>query len=214
MANKLLRDIAGSVLVESTIVIPIFLLLVFGTIDATYMLYDWALANKAAYVGARLAVVSNPVAQNITSSINYTSGQLQNMGQLCFDSSGAPTGNCYSTALVSCTSTSCVPNTYGFTSANFTSILTAMQRIYCPGVQSANCRLKAANVTVSYQTNGTGFVGEPGGLPMNVTVSITGLTHEFYFIGPLMKVFGGTFSNVANIPTFATTLPSEDMTTN
>ena len=85
---------------------------------------------------------------------------------------------------------------------------------HIPGVQSANCRLKAANVTVSYQTNGTGFVGEPSGLPMNVTVSLTGLTHEFYFIGPLMKIFGGTFANVANIPTFATTLPSEDMTTN
>ena len=78
--NKFPRDIAGSVLVESTIVIPIFLLLVFGTIDATYMLYDWALANKAAYVGARLAVVSNPVAQNITSSTSTTLADLERQG--------------------------------------------------------------------------------------------------------------------------------------
>ena len=217
MANKLLRDITGSVLVEYTIVFPIFILLILGTIDISYMLSDWALANKATNVGARFAVVSDPVAPNITSSTNYTSSQLQNIGQLCFDSSGTATGNCYSTGLVSCTSTSCAPNTYGFTRANFTAILTAMQRIYCPLVPSAQlatqCRLKAANVTISYQTNGIGFVGESP-LSMNVTVSITGLTHQFYFIGPIMNLFGGLFSNSATIPTFATTLTSEDMVSN
>src|SRR5262249_1152563 len=166
------------VLVEYTIVFPLFILLVLGTVDVSYMLSEWALANKAAQRGARMAVVSNPVAQNITSTSNYTSAQLQQLGQLCFDSSGnLLTGNCYSTGLVSCTSTACTPSTYGFSSANFASILTAMQRAYCPGVAPANCKLQATNVTISYQTNNTGFVGQPGGLPMDVTVSITGLTH-------------------------------------
>ena len=49
------------------------------------------------------------------------------------------------------------------------------------------------------------------GLPMNVTVSITGMTHQFYFIGPIMSFFGGLFPNNAAIPKFATTLQSEDM---
>ena len=66
LASKLLRDITGSILVEYTIVFPLFILLVLGTIDVTYMLYEWALANKAAYVGARTAVVSDPVANGIT----------------------------------------------------------------------------------------------------------------------------------------------------
>ena len=215
LANNLLRDIKGSVLVEYTIVFPLFILLILGTIDVSYMIYDWALANKAANTGARLAVVSNPVAVNITSNSNYTSAQLQNLGKLCYDSSGNfISNNCYSTGLVVCSSSSCSPNTYGFSSANFTPILTAMQLIYCPGVSAANCRLKATNVSIPYQTNGTGFVGQPGGLPMNVTVSISGMTHQFYFIGPIMSFFGGVFSNVANIPTFATTLTSEDVVTN
>ena len=41
--------------------------MVLGTIDVVYMLYEWALANKAAYVGARTAMVSDPVANGITS---------------------------------------------------------------------------------------------------------------------------------------------------
>ena len=82
--SKLLRDISGAILVETTIVLPMFLLLVLGTIDVTYMFYEWALANKAAYVGARVAVVSDPVAPKIT-DLNYTESQLQLIGQPCFD---------------------------------------------------------------------------------------------------------------------------------
>jgi Flp pilus assembly protein TadG len=59
--HNLLRDIRGSVLIETTIVMPMFLLLVLGTIDVTYMFYDWNLANKAAYVSALTDVISNPV---------------------------------------------------------------------------------------------------------------------------------------------------------
>jgi hypothetical protein len=46
-------------------------------------------------------------------------------------------------------------------------------------------RIAATNVQISYQQNGLGFVGQTaslGGLPMNVTVSISGMTHQFYFI--------------------------------
>ena len=85
--------------------------------------------------------------------------------------------------------------------------------------------LQRENVTISYQTNGTGLVGQawegsadPGNpqftLAMNVTVSITGMTHQFYFVSPLLKVFGGAISATPAIPTFATTLQSEDLFTN
>ena len=64
--NRLLRDCIGSSLVEFTIVFPVFMLVAFGTVDITYMLYDWALASKAAYTGARTAIVSFPAAAGIT----------------------------------------------------------------------------------------------------------------------------------------------------
>src|SRR5437868_1271710 len=76
---KLLRDISGSALVEATLVIPLMLLLALGIIDVTYMFYEWGLANKAAYRGARTAVVSNPVASDVT-NVSFTA----TVGQLCF----------------------------------------------------------------------------------------------------------------------------------
>ena len=225
LAPRLLRDIEGSVLVETTIVIPMFLLLVLGTIDVTYMFFEWALANKAAYVGARTAIVSDPVAQGIT-TFNYTS----TAGQYCFEFDQTtlqsdPIANCpFVPNWVNCTGAapsggSC-DNGYTFSDAApyypFTTIFSRMQSIF-PSLQRQN-------VTVSYQTNGLGFVGEtatPGamsGLPMNVKVSVNCMTHQFYFLSGLMGwVIGTPAGCPANtpkgwsIPTFASTLQSEDM---
>ena len=209
MAIKLIRDNSGSVLVETTLVLPMFFLVTLGTIDASYMLYEWVLANKAVYVGARTAVLASPVATNITTAA-FTSVELQNIGQACFNSSGTNV-NCPSTGLVVCTSTACTPATFGFNSANFTPVLSAMQKIFP--------RVAAGNVTISYQTNGSGFVGETassGGLPMNVTVTLQCMTHQFYFLGALMNwVYTppcGTTLQGPTLPTFSTTMQSEIMT--
>jgi Flp pilus assembly protein TadG len=206
--SKLLRDISGAILVETTIVLPMFLLLVLGTIDVTYMFYEWALANKAAYVGARIAVVSDPVAAKIT-DLNYTESQLQLIGQPCFDNAGNNV-NCPLVPPTVCTSTACTPNTFGFDSTAFKNIFDRM-KVILP-------RLQLQNVTITYQANDSGFVGQPYvgntaqfSLPLNVTVSITDMTHQFYFIGPLVKFFGVFFPAMSTLPTFATTLQSEDM---
>jgi len=188
---------------------PMFLLLVLGTIDATYMFYDWGLANKAAYVGARAAVTSNPVDPAVT-NLSYTSAQLQNIGQSCLNFS------CPTVSSV-CTGTSTGVTCRGGDDAAFTNIFNRMQAVF-PSLQRQN-------VTISYQTNGTGIVGQawegsldPANpqftLPMNVTVSITGMTHQYYFVSPLLQFFGGRISATPAIPTFATTLQSEDMFTN
>ena len=209
--RKLLRDIRGSVLVETTIVLPMFLVLVLGTVDVTYMFYDWALANKAAYVGARMAVTSDPVDPDVT-NLSYTPAQLQNIGQSCLVVS-CPSANSVCTGAAS--GGSCTSGTFQNTA--FTRIFDTMQRVFS--------RLQRQNVTISYQTNGTGVVGQawdgsadPGNpqftLPMNVTVSITRMTHQFYFISPLLRFLGGGISATPAMPTFATTLQSEDMFTN
>jgi hypothetical protein len=212
LAVRFWRDIAGSVLVEYTVVFPLFMLVTLGTVDVAYMLYEWALANKATYVGARAAVVSNPVAQNITEDrLLYDPSQLKQMGQYCFDfATGTGNGNCPDVK-VDCTSTACTPNTFGFngsafTNANGTGIFDRMKVIFP--------RLQPDNVTISYQLNGSGYVGRPGGLPMNVTVSVQNVTHQFYFLTGIMPVFGGRFGSASAIPAFATTLTSEDITTN
>jgi TadE-like protein len=214
LAGKFWRDITGSVLVEYAVVFPLFMLVTLGTVDVTYMLYEWALANKATYVGARAAVVSNPVAQSITEQSSlYDASQLKQMGQYCFDfATGTSNGNCPPPNVkVDCTSSACKPDTFGFdssafTNANSTGIFDRMKVIFP--------RLQPDNVTISYQLNGSGYVGRPGGLPMNVTVRVQNVTHQFYFVAGMMRFFGGTFASTPAIPAFATTLTSEDMVTN
>ncbi len=221
-SNKLLRDIAGSVLIEATVTIPLMLVLALGTVDAAYMFYEWTLANKAAYVGARKAVVSSPAASNVA-NLSYTAADLQQLGQLCFGATtGTATGNCPSVnaVCVSATASCGTGNTYN--NGNFTYIVTAMQAVFP--------RIAASNVQITYSTDNLGFVGQPWAgsdfvnnniqytLPMNVTVCIgcgsaTAMTHQFFFIGPLIRFFGGTFPAAVNIPQFSTTLPSESIYT-
>lgn len=218
LVRNLLRDSAGSVLVETTIVIVFFLLLIFGIIDVSYMFFDWARANKAAYVGARTAIVSNPVDPEIYLNLSYSSSQLQKIGDPCYDSSGDNI-NCPAVKSV-CTSMGCSGHRYDANA--FNTIFTAMKKVFP--------QIEPRNVRISYETNGTGFVGEPyidnttcNGcfiLPMNVTVSLECMTHPFFFIDVLM---GWIFPPPPNcptslkgpaIPTVATTMQSEGMFTN
>src|SRR5262245_3828499 len=97
---------------------------------------DLSLANKAAYIGARQAVIAAPVATGIT-DLNYNATLL---GQPCFDSTGTATGNCPTV------NTTCTPNgssggncTGGetFDNAAFTTIFNPMNRLFA-GLQRQN----------------------------------------------------------------------------
>jgi hypothetical protein len=205
-------------IVEYTVIFPLFILAILGTVDISYMFFEWGMADKAAYAGARTAVVTYPVAQNITNP-SYTATQLQNIGVLCFaNDTGVANGNCptFSTVCTPASSRGSCTNGYAWGAteeAAFTRILAGMQAVFP--------RLGRQNVLISYQSNGLGFVGRPGGLPMDVTVSISCMTHQFFFINGLM---GWAFPAPAGcpagtpggplIPTYATTLTSESMATN
>jgi hypothetical protein len=184
----------------------LFLILALGAIDAAYLFFDWSMANKAVYLGARTAVISDPVDPSVNPS--YTTAQLQKLGLPCFDrSTGGSNSNCPSISYVCAGPATCS------TTQKFKDIVSSMQAVYCLGQSSpyTNCLLQPANVTVSYQSNGSGFVGEPDGLPLNVTVSIHGMTHTFFFVGPILSFFQGSISSTQSIPAFATTMQSEDM---
>jgi TadE-like protein len=208
--NRLIRDCSGGSLIEFTLVFPVTILVTLGTVDATYMLYEWGLANKAAYRGARTAIVRDPVTPAaIPSSGAYTSADI---GDLCFDPA---TGAAVSPPKCPTFTYICsVPANAGtcpnFDAAKFNIILAQMQVVFP--------RLQSGHVVIRYETSGLGFAGRPGGLPMSVTVSFKCLTHEFFFLKGLM---GWAFTAPANpcpagpagppMPAFATTLPSEDM---
>jgi Flp pilus assembly protein TadG len=211
LVTKFWKDTQGSVLVETTIVLPLFLLMVLGAVDASYMLYEWELANKAVYVGARTAVVSDPVDSGILATT--ATPQSSGIGQPCYTLS-TPAPLC-PTATSTCTSdgTAATCSLNAGSQPAFNTILTAMRQIFP--------RIAASNVTVTYATNGAGFMGDPSGLPMNVTVSLSCMTHQFYFVNGLMQwVFAPPCPGLTgpsqgpSLGSFATTMQSEDMATN
>jgi hypothetical protein len=209
--------------VQFTLVFPILMLIVLGTVDASLMFFSYAGGYKATYAGARFAAVSAPVAQsNNVKLLDPTPGSKA--GLSCFDAGGNPdaTANCTSWTLV-CTGgagnggtcTGCSPNCFNNTA--FTDILNKMQSYYLYRT------LDRRQVTVSYQSTGLGYVSRPGGSPMTVTVSLRCMKHELFFLGPLMGWAFPALPAACNgiptnsgipMPTFSTTLPSEDMTTN
>jgi Flp pilus assembly protein TadG len=222
---RLWRDIAGAALLEYTLAFPLFALVALGALELSYMFSQWAMANKAAYVGARTAIVSDPIASNIADTdFLFTTAQLgSDLGEGCLNSDGTGNG-CPTSFSVTCTSAACTPcqscaiptagetqpvavsfSSSAFTNSDGTGIFDRMKSVY-PSLQPAN-------VTVTYQVNGAGFIGMPGGLPLNVTVSIVGMTHQFFFSPGFLRYFGVDLPTSWPIPSFSSTLTSECMQT-
>jgi Flp pilus assembly protein TadG len=214
LASRLWRDIRGAVLLEFTVVFPVLMVIVLGSVDAAYLGFDWATATKTTYLGARFAAANDPVAGGIT---NDVSGNKN--GQSCFshaDGTVNATANCPTISTV-CTATagggSCT-NNFAFQNGAFNRILQRMQRLY-PS-------LDRRQIQISYQTTGLGYVGRPHGPPMNVTVSLRCMTHPMYFLPALASwAFPALPANCQGVPTqaglvmptFSTTLPTEDLET-
>ena len=222
------RDKSGGTLLEFTLVFPLMMLIVLGTVDVSLMMFDWAEANKATYRGARRAIVNNPVAKEIV-ALTYSNQTLQS-GKFCYDATtGASNGLCPTVSSTVCTATnnatpvtgSCT-NGYTFDSVSFSLILQEIQDVYPLRT------LDKRQIQVTYTPTGLGFVGQPnyagtnGALPLAVNVSVRCMTHEFFFLTPLMGwIFsalpaacnGITAASGTALPPFSSTLPSESLYT-
>src|SRR5215831_13175572 len=64
------RDETGAVLVEISILLPVVITILCGSIDFLYAFYQWNAAAKAVQVGARIAAVSDPVAAGLNNLSN------------------------------------------------------------------------------------------------------------------------------------------------
>ena len=193
----------GAGAAEFALTLPLLLLLIVGIIDAGRFLWDANRAEKATQVGARMAIVTNPVSPGLIeadfASADVAAGELipaSSLGSLA----------CTSTECT-CETDPCPVDDASVDSAAFTAIVTRMQQIY-PQVQ-------ADKVQVIYRGSGFGFAGAPvtggggGGGGVVETMEISPLVTvqlndiKFYPITALL------FAEI-DMPTFSTTLTSED----
>lgn len=215
--GRLWRDREGSTFLEFTMVFPLLVLTAFCTVDFAMIMFGWAQANKGVQNGVRIAVVGNPVAQGLN-DLTYTEVDL---GKDCSDpASGADANVCDYVETV-CTPAAvgveppgeCKLNgviNYTFDNTAFEPIFAEMRKVMFEPLVT----LQRENVQITYRTNGLGFVGRPGGLPMEVTVELRCMTHQMFFLG---GIAGWAFeyegcpdgTSGAPIPSFATTLTTE-----
>lgn len=200
--SEYLRDARGSALVEAALVLPVFFLLIFGTIDFALFMWQWNAANKAVQLGARKAIVSDSVAAGagltLPESMAYWNGLPLGAGCAPDDvgRSACPVFvvQCNAAAGCRCPDSNC---DFVLARASLAPIITAMR--------AALSTLQAEDLEVKYAMNYLGYVGRPVPVPVDVTVSIVNMKYDLLFLNVLLG---------PSIPIRASaTLPSEDLAT-
>lgn len=209
--RTLRHDERGTTAVEFALIGLLLFLVTFGIIDMGLAYWQWIMAEKATQVGVRKAVVSNivpggaggltawPINSNGTSAdgtlcMNPTTGTIITD---CSFSDVTCTSNAAGTTITcNCPSTPCPKGTPA--ASDFTAVVAEMQKM--------DPYIANNNVQITYSQNGLGFVGRQSGLPYTVTVTLTGMTFQFFVID-ILAGFGGRFT----MPPFKATLTGEDL---
>ncbi|MCW1381600.1 pilus assembly protein [Novosphingobium sp. KCTC 2891] len=196
------RDTAAASTVEFVMVLPLFLLFVFGAIDVGGFAWRLNTAEKATQMGARMAVVTNPVAQGLVTeeylgrNVNPADANSPVLGQ----GDAIPVAalgliQCTQGATCTCKTGPCVTDMQADTAA-FQAIFARMAKV--------DPQITAGQVTVEYRGSGLGFAGDPDGMEIAplVTVRLVGARYA-----PIMGVL---FNGSLNLPDFAYSLTMED----
>ena len=195
--RTLWSDCRAASAAEFALVLPLLILLLFGVIDAGRFMWEYNRAEKATQAGARMAVVTNVVAQGIASTkfAGKTFGGVTLTQGDRIPASALPTVTCTNTG--PCTCTGCIsgiPGTYD--SAAFGAVVQRMQYMM-PAIQ-------ASNVIIEYHGSGLGFAGDPNGADVSPLVTVKLANLQFRPLAFLM------FTTIS-MPDFATTLTAEDL---
>lgn len=190
MKHRFIHDTGGGPMMEFTAIFMLLILFTFGIVDFGLAMWQWNSAEKATQIGARIAVIANPVVEELaTFDCNNAAIALGTPCRLGGSSFGS----------ITCTSTACSGtgslsgNTYDATA--FGTIVSRMQTVYG--------RVQPENVIVEYNDVSLCFAGRGSPCPA-VTVRLTGLAFDFIMLNWLLP-------STVTMPDFRATLTAEDM---
>ena len=208
--NAFWRDETGAVLVEISILLPVVITILCGSIDFLYAFYQWNAAAKAVQVGARIAAVSDPVAAGLNDLTNVVvlSGSVaprRPMPGFTFTCDGRVeactcSGNCPGISANPYNAAAMNRIIFGRGSSSCTDATT----YYAAGMCDILPSITAANVRIVYTQTGLGYAGRPGGPVPTITVSLQDLQFQFFFLSYLLG------RNIP-IPAMTTTITAEDL---
>lgn len=191
---RLAKDESG-LAAEFALVVPLLMILFIGTLDVG--LYAWRInqSEKATQIGARWAIVTDPLADEIASA-SYVN---QNVGGTTITQgdripvAALGTLTCSNTSCT-CTTGPCPGTTFNATA--FASLSNRMKQI-SPIIQDTNIR-------VEYSGSGLGFAGDPNGPDIAPLVTVRLVNMQYSPV--TLVLFGGS----VGLPDFAYTMSSED----
>jgi hypothetical protein len=157
-AYRFLRDEDGAFIIEFGLTFPILILLSFGLLEFSLVVFDYQRAAEATRRGVRLAIIQEPIPN--------TTNLLSDAVIVCTASSGG---------VVSCTGGS--PSTDA--DALFAALLTEMQAAYPT--------LDATNIRITFEGTLVGDAAEAGGVFPLVTLELVGVVHEM-IVGHLIYI--------------------------
>lgn len=176
----------GAGAAEFALILPVFLLFFLGLIDAGRFLYEVNRGEKATQVGARMAVVTDPIAEDLKTA-SYVGASVGGVTLTQGDRIPAE-----ALAPIDCDESGC--SSFGFDGDAFARLLGRMSQIM-PAIE-------AGNLVVEYRGSGLGYAGNPNGMDISPLVTVRLVDVSFT---PIL-LFGGS----VNLPDFAYTLTMED----
>jgi hypothetical protein len=199
---KFIKDERAGVALEFVALLQAFLFLFFFVLEIAIAMFWVGTAEKAVQIGARLAIVTNPVAAGVPAiNAKRSSGVF---GVSCNDASDPCTGF----DPVSCSGAACVAGDFDFIVDRMSSVFALLDNLPNPGRDY---------VTVTYSYVGLGHAGGPA-VP-GVTVTLSGVPYDAVMTNILagfMRLVTGdpeAASPMTQLPTVAVTFTGEDLTT-
>jgi hypothetical protein len=192
----IVSDEGGGGAAEFALVLPLLLLFLFGIIDSARLAWDYNRLAKATQMGARFAVVTDVLDSGLkdqsyvgveVNGVTLTQGDRipkEALGKLVCTKDGC-----------TCEEGGTCPEAGDFDSDIFEALVARMQAI--------DPSITADMVRVTYSGSGLGFAGDPNGMEISPTVTVS--------------VAGATFTPISSLnlvdlplPDFRTSLTMED----
>jgi TadE-like protein len=194
----LIGDTRGTTMIEMSLIIGLLLTFTLGMVDFSLAFAQWNAASKAAQMLARFAAVSDPVDQDLQTLTGLGGGAQPGSPMPPFD------------RVCTGATQTCTGGTYDNLAMTYL-IDRAINQTNLTGVLRQ--QVTRDNVVIRYTYTGLGFAGRPGaagrpGGPVpTITVGLTGLVFNFFFLNGLLG-FGPI-----QVPPMTTTVTGEDLST-
>jgi hypothetical protein len=166
--RKFIQDADAGVAVAFVALLPAFLFLTFFIFEVLIALLWVGTVEKAAQLGARLAIVSSVAVTGLPATNAKASGH--NYGELCSAGACGSTGTGFDPKW-------CIGGTAGFCdSGNCTGAAVPCFQVIVNRMRNVAGLIQPQNVTITYEYAGLGFAGGPIVPRVTVAVGITPAT--------------------------------------